>query len=98
MVGQLTECRALRKSEAIRTKESAMEKTFDTLLARMQELRDLGGLIGLATWDQETYLPPKAADSRAFQLSTLQGIHHERLVDPRLGELLAWAAGNTHLT
>ena len=54
-----------------------MEKTFDVLLARMQELRDLGGLIGLATWDQETYLPPKGAESRAFQLSTLQGIHHE---------------------
>ncbi|HYO59639.1 carboxypeptidase M32 [Archangium sp.] len=75
-----------------------MEKTFDVLLARMQELRDLGGLIGLATWDQETYLPPKGAESRAFQLSTLQGIHHERLVDPRLGELLAWAADNKHLT
>ncbi|HYO68619.1 MAG TPA: carboxypeptidase M32 [Archangium sp.] len=75
-----------------------MDKTFDALLARMHELRDLGGLISLATWDQETYLPPKAAESRAFQLSTLQGIHHERLVDPRLGELLAWAAGNTHLT
>jgi carboxypeptidase Taq len=75
-----------------------MEKTFDALLARMQELRDLGGLIGLATWDQETYLPPKAAESRAFQLSTLQGIHHERLVDPRLGELLAWAAEHKALT
>lgn len=75
-----------------------MDKTFDALLARMQELRDLGGLIALATWDQETYLPPKAADSRAHQLSTLQGIHHERLVDPRLGELLAWAAEHPGLT
>jgi carboxypeptidase Taq len=75
-----------------------MDKTFDALLARMRELRDLGGLISLATWDQETYLPPKAADSRAHQLSTVQGIHHERLVDPRLGELLAWAAENKGLT
>ena len=75
-----------------------MDKTFDTLLARMRELRDLGGLIGLATWDRETYLPPKGAESRAYQLSTVQGIYHERLVDPRLGELLAWAAGNKELT
>ncbi|HEX8820002.1 MAG TPA: carboxypeptidase M32 [Archangium sp.] len=75
-----------------------MQPTFDALLVRMQELRDLGGLIGLATWDQETYLPPKAAESRAFQLSTVQGIHHERLVDPRLGELLAWAVDNKSLT
>jgi carboxypeptidase Taq len=75
-----------------------MEKTFGALLSRMQELRDLGGLIGLASWDQETYLPPKGAESRASQLSTLQGIRHERLVDPRLGELLSWALGNKGLT
>ncbi|NMO20268.1 carboxypeptidase M32 [Pyxidicoccus fallax] len=62
------------------------------LLSRMQELRDLQGLIGLATWDQETYLPAKAGPARAHQLSTLQGLHHERLVDPRLGEALARAA------
>ncbi|MBZ4421038.1 carboxypeptidase M32 [Myxococcus sp. RHSTA-1-4] len=62
------------------------------LLSRMQELRDLQGLIGLATWDQETYLPAKAGPARAHQLSTLQGLHHERLVDPRLGEALAKAS------
>ncbi|WP_224247343.1 carboxypeptidase M32 [Hyalangium gracile] len=69
-----------------------MERTFPSLLARMQELKDLQGVIGLATWDQETYMPAKADDARAHQLSTLQGLHHERLVDPRLGEVLAWAA------
>lgn len=62
------------------------------LLSRMQELRDLQGLMGLATWDQETYLPAKAGPARAHQLSTLQGLYHERLVDPRLGEALAKAA------
>jgi carboxypeptidase Taq len=75
-----------------------MDTTFDALLVRMRELRDLGGLIGLAAWDQETYLPPKAAEARAHQLSTLQGLHHERLVDPRLGEWLAWTRGRTDLT
>jgi carboxypeptidase Taq len=59
------------------------------LLARMQELRDLGGVIGLASWDQETYLPKKAEGGRAAQLGTLQSIHHERLVDPKLGDWLA---------
>ncbi|NVJ24503.1 carboxypeptidase M32 [Myxococcus sp. AM011] len=68
------------------------------LLSRMQELKDLQGLIGLATWDQETYLPAKAGSARAHQLSTLQGIHHERLVDPRLGDALAKAATEAGLT
>lgn len=57
------------------------------LFARMQELRDLSGLVGLASWDQETYLPKKGEAGRAAQLSTLQALYHERLVDPRLG---AW--------
>jgi carboxypeptidase Taq len=59
------------------------------LFARMQELRDLAGVIGLCTWDQETYLPRKAEPARAAQLSTLQALYHERLTDPRLGEWLA---------
>ncbi|MBZ4410473.1 carboxypeptidase M32 [Myxococcus sp. XM-1-1-1] len=68
------------------------------LLSRMQELKDLQGLIGLATWDQETYLPSKAGPARAQQLSTLQGLHHERLVDPRLGEALSKASVDPGLT
>jgi len=61
---------------------------FDALLGRMHELKDLSGLVFLATWDQQTYLPPKGEDARGHQLATLQGILHERLVDPALGELL----------
>jgi carboxypeptidase Taq len=66
----------------------SMNATFEMLCGRMQELKDLSGIIGLATWDQETYMPKKADGARASQLSTLQGIYHERLVDPRLGEWL----------
>jgi carboxypeptidase Taq len=62
--------------------------SFEVLLGRMHELKDLSGLIGLATWDQETYLPPKGEEARAHQLATIQGILHQRLVDPSLGELL----------
>ncbi len=75
-----------------------MGHTFPALLQRMQELKDLSGAIGMATWDQETYLPKKASEARAQQLSTLQALYHERLVDPRLGEALAWAAGQEGLT
>jgi carboxypeptidase Taq len=68
-----------------------MAKTFQTLLGRMQELKDLSGLVGLATWDQETYLPAKAELARGAQLGTLQGLYHERLTDPAVGEWLAAA-------
>jgi carboxypeptidase Taq len=66
--------------------------SFDALLARMHELADLAGLAGLATWDQQTYLPPKGEAARGHQLAAIQGVLHERLVDPALGELLERAA------
>lgn len=65
------------------------------LLTRMQELRDLSGVVGLASWDQETYLPKKAEPGRAAQLATLQGLYHERLVDPHLDDWLADAKATT---
>jgi len=72
--------------------------SFEPLLARMQELKDLAGAIGLLTWDQETYLPSKGGEARADQLSTLQALHHERLVDAALGSLLEDARGDASLT
>jgi carboxypeptidase Taq len=67
----------------------------ESLRTRMQELRDLGALSGLASWDQETYMPPKAEAARGSQLGTIQGLYHERLTDPRLGDWLAQAAATT---
>jgi carboxypeptidase Taq len=58
------------------------------LRSRMHELNDLNGVINLAAWDREVYLPRGAAPARAQQMATLQALHHERLVDPRLGEAL----------
>lgn len=74
-----------------------MADPFEPLLARMRELKDLGGAIGLLTWDQETYLPRKGEQARADHLATLQAIHHERLVDPKLGELLDTANARADL-
>lgn len=39
-------------------------------------------------WDQETYLPPEAVEERADQLADIEGLAHERAVDPRIGNLL----------
>lgn len=69
-----------------------MDTSREALLGRMRELKDLSGVIGLATWDQETYLPVKAEAARASQLSTLQGLYHERLVAPEMGEWLSQLA------
>src|SRR5262249_29597249 len=67
------------------------DPALDALRARMHELKDLGGVLGLLTWDQETYLPAKAGAARAAQLATLQGLYHQRLVAREVGEWLQQA-------
>ncbi|AKU89713.1 carboxypeptidase M32 [Vulgatibacter incomptus] len=68
------------------------DKAWNELSRRMAELRDLGSIVGLLTWDQETFMPPGGADGRARQLAALQSLIHERLVSQELGDGLAAAA------
>ena len=62
--------------------------TITQLRERLGELADLGAAIGLLHWDQETYMPPKAAEGRGLQLSTLSGLSHRMFTDPLMGNLL----------
>ena len=43
------------------------------------------------SWDEQTYLPPAAADFRADQLAALAGLAHDRLTGPELADALAAA-------
>ncbi len=61
---------------------------LEELKKRMAEMADLGGAVSLLSWDRNTYMPVGGAATRAQVLSTLSGLHHERLADPRVGELL----------
>ena len=49
---------------------------------------DLAKLGGLAAWDQQTMMPPRAAAVRAQQLATISKVVHEQIVSEELGELL----------
>src|SRR5262245_6893432 len=57
-----------------------------------QETRVLESIGGLLGWDERTYLPAKGAGHRAEQMALLARLNHEKLVSPRLGELLDQAA------
>lgn len=62
------------------------------LLARIQELEDLDGVLGLMSWDEETYAPRAGRAARGQQTATLEAIRHQRLSDPALGALIERAA------
>jgi carboxypeptidase Taq len=71
---------------------------WDTFAARMAEIRDLSNIVALLSWDQETHMPPKGMAARAEQLATLQGLHHERVVDAKLGDSIAELESSNQLS
>src|SRR5215470_14920089 len=56
---------------------------------RVGEIVDLAQVSAVLGWDQETMMPPRGAIFRATQQAAVQGVIHERLTSPRIGELLA---------
>ncbi|MGZ4048995.1 MAG: carboxypeptidase M32 [Bacteroidia bacterium] len=56
--------------------------------ALMSKIADVQYASAVLNWDQETYMPPKGAQFRAQQLSTIAGISHELATSKELGDLL----------
>jgi len=64
------------------------ESAYETLRARVGELWDVAKLATLASWDQQTMMPPQGAAVRARQLATVSKLAHDLLVSDDLGRLL----------
>lgn len=62
---------------------------YDQLRTHARETALLGAASALLSWDQETYMPPAAAASRAEQAASLARVIHERNTDPRVGEWIS---------
>ncbi|CAG0993168.1 carboxypeptidase Taq [Phycisphaerales bacterium] len=67
---------------------------YNELSQNLRQAALLDSVSQLAQWDQETYMPEKAAASRAEAVSMLATIIHERRTSPRIGELLAACENN----
>ena len=65
-----------------------MEKKYQELKIRLQEINDLNSANALLNWDQSTYMPPGGAAARGRQQATIGRIAHEKFVDPAIGKLL----------
>jgi carboxypeptidase Taq len=65
-----------------------MEEKMQQLKNTMAELADLYGAQAILGWDQQTYMPPGAAESRGQQMGTLGKIAHGIGTSPELGKLL----------
>jgi carboxypeptidase Taq len=64
------------------------DERISSLLQHLQEIDDISKLAELASWDQQTAMPDSAGEVRGYQLATLQGLLHERITAPHVGDLL----------
>ncbi|MCA9214803.1 MAG: carboxypeptidase M32 [Planctomycetales bacterium] len=66
--------------------------TLQSIKEHLAETARYESILSLLHWDQQTYIPAKAHDYRAEQVTTLSGLIHRRSTDPKLGEWLDEAA------
>ncbi len=77
-----------------------MEAKLQKLKTLLGEVADLNHIAALVGWDQQTYMPPAAAERRGQQMATIGTIAHEKLTSAEVGSLLddlkKWAEGLDH--
>ncbi len=75
---------------------------LETLFARLSHIEEA---LALLHWDMAALMPSGGAESRARQLATLKGLHHDLLTAPATADLLdeaggealsGWQAANLH--
>ena len=64
------------------------EAMLPKILGHVRQTSILQSTMSMLEWDQNTGLPPQAAEYRAEQLTLLAGMVHQRQIDPVLGEWL----------
>lgn len=55
----------------------------------VQEINVTRSIEAVLEWDQETYMPPRGAETRAAQVSLIAGHAHDRMTSDELGAALA---------
>jgi carboxypeptidase Taq len=66
-------------------------RAFAELMAFQRQTEALAGVAGRLGWDQETMMPPGAAEQRGEEMAAMEGVMHARRTDPRIADWLAAA-------
>lgn len=64
-------------------------QSYEALLTELKEISMLSFTGSVLSWDEQTQMPRKAASYRGDQLSLLARLAHERLIAPKIGDLVA---------
>ncbi len=66
-----------------------MQEKLNQLRSLLGEVADLGHIMALMEWDQETYMPEGAVEARSRQLATIGKLMHIKATSDEIGTLLA---------
>ncbi len=61
---------------------------WDALTAHLREIELIDSVGGVLVWDEQTYMPKKAAELRGDQMALLSRLGHARITDPRIARWL----------
>lgn len=65
-----------------------MQEQLQQLKDKLADISNLTRAIALLGWDQQTYMPPAAAESRGNQLALLGKLAQEMSISPNLGKII----------
>lgn len=65
-----------------------MKDTYNFVAKEMKDVEVLVGTKGILDWDQGVTMPEGAVNTRAEQMALIEGIMHNKLVSPKLGEAI----------
>lgn len=74
--------------------ETPDAQAYEEMTRRFATVAHLNGAASLLDWDQMTKLPPGGREARGAQKAALEGVIHERLVDPALADAVERVAAS----
>lgn len=85
---------AAEDNEVLAKAPNMDQDSYARLLEVSQEVSVLDSIGRLLRWDQQTFMPPKAIDSRVEQSSMLASLSHQKIICHEMHELLTQLTGN----
>ncbi|MDB5311997.1 MAG: Thermostable carboxypeptidase 1 [Gemmataceae bacterium] len=67
---------------------------YAELVRRSKEVGVLNSCAAVLGWDQQTYMPTSGAGLRGEQMALLAALAHQKVTDPKVGDLLAAVEGS----
>ena len=70
-----------------------MTQPYDELKKNMKNVRLLSASQSILAWDMRTYMPSEGIEQRGEILAILGRITHEKMTNPKIGNLISQCSG-----